>query len=68
VVPRLARMVPSLGGLASFQFAFVVRDLDQFVGEFDGLLSAGHGVGGCSVRRGRAVSTGALRRSGRSAW
>ena len=34
-------MVPSLGGLAPFQFAFVVRDLDQFVCEFDGLLMAG---------------------------
>jgi hypothetical protein len=34
-------MVPSLSGLAPFQFAFVVRDLDRFVGEFDGLLMAG---------------------------
>jgi hypothetical protein len=34
-------MVPSLGGLAPFQFAFVVRDLDHFVVEFDGLLMAG---------------------------
>jgi hypothetical protein len=29
-------MVPSLGGLAPFQFAFVVRDLDHFVAKFDG--------------------------------
>ena len=34
-------MVPSLAGLAPFQFAFVVRDLDRFVGEFDRPLLAG---------------------------
>ena len=34
-------MVPSPGGLAPFQFAFVVRDLDHFVGELDRLLMAG---------------------------
>ena len=34
-------MVPSLSGLAPFQFAFVVRDLDRFVGEFDRPLLAG---------------------------
>src|SRR5690242_4323654 len=34
-------MVPSLDGLAPFQFAFVVRDLDQLSGEFDRLLAAG---------------------------
>jgi hypothetical protein len=34
-------MVPSLGGLAPFQVAFVVRDLDHFVAKFDGLLMAG---------------------------
>jgi len=34
-------MVPSLGGLAPFQFAFVVRDLERFLGKFDGLLMAG---------------------------
>src|SRR5262245_36001416 len=39
--PRLGPMVPSLGGLAPFQFAFVVRELDHFVGELDGLLMAG---------------------------
>jgi hypothetical protein len=30
-------MVPTLGGLAPFRFAFAVRDLDQFVAEFDRL-------------------------------
>jgi methylmalonyl-CoA/ethylmalonyl-CoA epimerase len=34
-------MVPSLRGLAPFQFAFVARDLDRFVSHFDRLLMAG---------------------------
>ena len=34
-------MVPSLRGLAPFQFAFVVRDLDHFVGELDSVLMTG---------------------------
>jgi glyoxalase/bleomycin resistance protein/dioxygenase superfamily protein len=34
-------MVPSLEGLAPFQLAFVVRDLDHRVREFDTLLAAG---------------------------
>jgi hypothetical protein len=34
-------MVPSLEGLAPFQLAFVVRDLDHLAGEFDTLLAAG---------------------------
>jgi methylmalonyl-CoA/ethylmalonyl-CoA epimerase len=34
-------VVPSLDGLAPFQFAFVVRDLDHFVGELDSVLTAG---------------------------
>jgi hypothetical protein len=34
-------MVPSLDGLAPFQIAFVVRDLDAFVAELDARLAAG---------------------------
>jgi hypothetical protein len=34
-------VVPSLDGLAPFQVAFVVRDLDRLRGEFDRLLRAG---------------------------
>ena len=34
-------MVPSLEGLAPFQIAFVVRDLERAVGEFDARLAAG---------------------------
>ena len=34
-------MVPSLKGLAPFQIAFVVRDLERAVREFDARLSAG---------------------------
>src|SRR5579884_81464 len=34
-------MVPSLGGLAPFQLAFVTRDLDRFVGELERLVAAG---------------------------
>jgi len=34
-------MVPSLQGLAPFQIAFVVRDLERAIREFDALLAAG---------------------------
>lgn len=34
-------MVPSLAGLAPFQIAFVVRDLERTVREFDARLAAG---------------------------
>jgi hypothetical protein len=34
-------MVPSLAGLAPFQIAFVVRDLDHAIREFDARLAAG---------------------------
>ena len=34
-------MVPSLDGLAPFQIAYVVRDLDCFVAELDTRLAAG---------------------------
>lgn len=34
-------MVPSLDGLAPFQIAFVVRDIERAVWEFDARLSAG---------------------------
>jgi hypothetical protein len=39
--PRLTRIVRSLKGLAPFQIAFIVRDLERAVREFDARLSAG---------------------------
>jgi hypothetical protein len=41
VAPRLTRIVPSLEGLAPFQIAFVVRDLERAAREFDARLAAG---------------------------
>ena len=41
MTPNAAPGVPSLEGLAPFQIAFVVRDLERAVREFDSRLSAG---------------------------
>ena len=39
--PTLKRIVRSLSGLAPFQIAFIVRDLERAVREFDARLCAG---------------------------
>lgn len=39
--PRLTPIVPSLEGLAPFQIAFVVRDLERAARQFDARLAAG---------------------------
>jgi hypothetical protein len=54
-------VIRSLAGLAPFQIAFVVEDLERAVREFDARLGAGPWRG-----RAKAASTEASRPTGRS--
>jgi hypothetical protein len=55
-------VIRSLAGLAPFQIAFVVEDLERAVREFDARLGAGPWRG----HRAKAASTEASRPTGRS--
>lgn len=65
---RFREMAPSLEGLAPFQIAFVVRDIERAAREFDACLAAGPWRGWLFGPQGQVVSTVATRPSGHCAW